>query len=96
VPDLHGALDKLADALGENPWARRCPVGLANAVTVVEEDGRAGVVDQAHAAVRLGIEADPWSLLALTGGRPADLFGELEEDSFHPTTVAVGGHLVSL
>jgi hypothetical protein len=96
VPDLHDALDKLADALAENPWARRCPVGLANVVTVVEEDGRAWVVDEAHAAVRLGGEADPWSLLALTGGRPADLFGELEEDSFHPTTVAVGGHLVSL
>jgi SWIM zinc finger len=96
VPDLHGALDKLADALAQNPWARRCPVGLANAVTVMEQDGRAWVVDTNHAAVRLGVDADPWSLLALTGGQPADLFGELEEDSFHPTTVAVGGHLVSL
>ena len=38
----------------------------------------------------------PWSLLALTGGHPADVFGELEGGRFRPLSVAVDGRLVAL
>jgi hypothetical protein len=94
--DLRAALDQLSDAVADNPWAMRFPVLLAEAVAVMDADGRAWIVDAAHEAVPLAADADPWPLLAVTAGRPAHLFGELEDDAFHPATVAVDGALVSL
>ena len=38
----------------------------------------------------------PWPLLALTGGHPADVFGELEGGRFRPLSIAVEGRLVAL
>jgi hypothetical protein len=65
-------------------------------VAVTDPDGRSWIVDAAHDAVPLAADANPWPLLAVTGGRPAQLFGELEDDAFHPATVAIDGALVSL
>jgi len=76
---------------GENPWARRVPVVLAD-VRV----GTDRVVDAEGARVSLTEDAPVWPLLALTGGRPSQLFGELEESRLRPLTVVVDGEAVGL
>jgi hypothetical protein len=46
--------------------------------------------------VSLTEDAPVWPLLALTGGRPSQLFGELEESRLRPLTVVVDGEAVGL
>ncbi len=48
------------------------------------------------ASVSLTDDADVWSLLALTGGRPARVFGELEESRLRPLTVVLADEVVGL
>lgn len=88
---LEQARSLAAAAWGLNPWARRCPV--------VVDDARIGlerVVDAEGASVALADDADVWSLLAVTGGRPTQLFGELEESRLRPLTVVVDGEVMGL
>jgi hypothetical protein len=80
-----------AQAWGQNPWARRVPVVLAD-VRV----GADRVVDAQGASVALTEDAPVWSLLALTGGRPSRVFGELEEARLRPLTVVVDDEVVGL
>ena len=88
---LEHARSAAAAAWGQNPWARRVPVVLADVSVGVDR-----VVDAEGASVPLTDDADVWSLLALTGGRPAQVFGELEESRLRPLTVVVGGEVVGL
>ncbi|MFC7597718.1 SWIM zinc finger domain-containing protein [Terrabacter sp. GCM10028922] len=88
---LESARSVAARAWGLNPWARRVPVVL--------DDVRVGldrVVDAEGASVALAEDADVWSLLALTGGGPTQVFGELEESRLRPLTVVVDGEVVGL
>jgi hypothetical protein len=90
-----GALDDRAARLGAGPWLDRVPVTLGGATLVA---GAPPSVRDA-AGDRLDLVDDgvaPWSLLALTGGHPADVFGELEGGRFRPLSVAVDGRLVAL
>lgn len=89
------ALDRSAAWVAANPWLVRTPVAL-RAMTAVVHEGRAWVADPDGLALPLAADADPWRLLAVTGGRPADLYGELEDGRLHPTTVAVDGALEDL
>jgi hypothetical protein len=86
--DLAQAQERLADALAHNPWTARVPVLLHDVRLHVDRplpDGAAGTTDAVHLVDRSGRrravspDVDPWPLLALTGGAPADLFGELED-----------------
>ena len=74
--------DALADArgrLGREPVGSRVPTVLADTALLPLPDGvRTQVVDATGAAVPLLADAVPWGALALTGGRPTMLFGELE------------------
>jgi hypothetical protein len=88
---LEAARSAAAQVWGLNPWARRVPV--------VVDDVRVGldrVVDADGASVVLAEDADVWSLLALTGGGPTRVFGELEETRLRPLTVVVDGEVVGL
>jgi hypothetical protein len=88
---LEDARSAAAQAWGLNPWARRVPVVLADVRVGVDR-----VVDLDGASVSLTDDADVWSLLALTGGRPAGLFGELEESRLRPLTVVLDDEVVGL
>jgi hypothetical protein len=88
---LEHAQAAAAQAWGQNPWARRVPVVLAD-VRV----GADRVVDAEGARVALTDDAPVWSLLALTGGRPSRVFGELEEARLRPLTVVVDDEVVGL
>ena len=92
--DIDAALARRAAMLGVRPWSDRVPVVLAD-VTVAA--GEPGHVRDAHGA-RLDLVADAplWQLLALTGGRPADLFGEVEGGLFRPLSLVHDDGLVAV
>ena len=55
------------------------------------------LVDAAGDALPLiGSEVDRWQLLALTGGHPWPVFGELSSQGLRPTSVVIDGTLVTL
>ena len=56
----------------------------------------AAVVDEAGDALRLTEDSPVWSLLALTGGHPTDVFAELEGRRARPLSAVVQGELVAL
>ncbi len=88
---LEDARSAAARTWGLNPWARRVPVVLADVRVGVDR-----VVDAEGARVSLTEDADVWTLLALTGGRPARVFGELEESRLRPLTVVLDDEVVGL
>ena len=88
---LESARSVAARAWGLNPWARRVPVVLDDVWVGLDR-----VVDAEGASVHLAEDADVWSLLALTGGGPTQVFGELEESRLRPLTVVVDGEVVGL
>ncbi len=104
---IDGAFARAAAAWAQNPWARRVPVVLADAqigLEATEQTGppgvRAGgggvVVDAEGHRLALTDDADVWVLLALTGGHPSPIFGELEGDRLRPLSVMAEGELVAL
>jgi SWIM zinc finger len=94
---LDDALADLAAAWAENPWVSRVPVVLAEAALLPLANGpRTQVVDAAGASVPLLADALPWLALALTGGRPMALVGELERTGFRVLSVRDGGELVAV
>ena len=89
------ALAGRAERLAAGPWLDRVPVTLAG-VTVVTGDPPS-VRDAAGDGLDLVDDGvPPWPLLALTGGHPADVFGELQGGRFRPLSIAVDGRLVAL
>lgn len=91
---LEGALEQAATYLAGNPWHHRVPVILGQVAAVA---GTTPVVVDA-AAHSLVVAAEPalWSLLALSGGAPVDLFAEWYGDRLHLSSAVVDGALVAL
>jgi hypothetical protein len=78
---LDQALDCLAAAWADNPWTARVPVVLGETVLSATQ------VRDATTTLPLLPAADPWTLAALTGGRPVTVYGELEAGGFRPLAV---------
>jgi hypothetical protein len=94
---LDDALAGLAAAWAENPWGSRVPVVLAGAALLPLADGlRTQVVDAVGASVPLLADTVPWLALAVTGGRPMALVGELERTGFRVLSVQAAGGLVAV
>jgi hypothetical protein len=91
---VDGALDRMSMWLAGNPWIDRTPCALEGRISAAGE--RAWFVDRQGGALPISGDSDVWKLLALTGGEPTALFGELEDGQLHPTTVAIGGQLVGV
>lgn len=86
------ALDSESAAVALSPWRERHPV-LLNGVRVLP-------VDQGWLQDRSGhglpmVDAHLDFLLALTGGHPVTIFGELEEGRVRPLSVVVGDAVVA-
>ncbi|HEX6468466.1 MAG TPA: SWIM zinc finger family protein [Streptosporangiaceae bacterium] len=71
---IDGLLDEYAAALGRDPWLDRWPAVLAG-VRPARRGDRWYVTDAGGAALPLAT-ADPWRLLAASGGRPMTVAGE--------------------
>jgi hypothetical protein len=99
LPDggsLEDALGDLAQAWAENPWGTRVLAFLAGSALLPLTDApRSQVVDATGAAVPLLAESAPWGALALTGGRPTLLVGELEPGGFRVLSVRTDDRLVA-
>ena len=87
------AFGTVAAWLAGNPWSDRLPMTLAS-VTML--DAPATLVDAEGSGIPLSLRFEPWTLLALTGGRPADVFGEWERGALHPLSVLVDGRIEDL
>ena len=92
---ISAALDRVATWVAANPWLHSVPVALQQVTPVLDGAGTV-VVDGEGAALPVAAGADVWSLLALSGGAPVDLFGEWSDDHLHPCSVVVDGRLVAL
>lgn len=94
---LDGAQARASVAAAANPWSRRVPVVLRDVRVEAGTTGSGGAVVDADGGVRdLTADSALWLLLALTGGHPTSVFGELEGERVRPLTVAVGDGLVAL
>jgi hypothetical protein len=80
--------------LAAGPWLDRVPAVLSG-VAVTAGD-RPHVRDAAGDRLDLVDDAPLWLLLALTGGHPVDVFGELEAGRFRPLSLGVDDGLVAL
>jgi len=101
--DLAGARAALAALRAGNPWADRAPVVVRVAASAPEADEPPVVVDDAgHQVPLLSDPGTWWRLLALTGGHPVTVFGEIQDDGLRVLTVLVvdeaevDGELVAL
>ncbi len=73
-----GALDFYASALAENPWTDPFPVHLSGATLGLREGLPLAIDAEGQALpVRLS-DASRWGLLARTGNRPTEFFGEFD------------------
>jgi hypothetical protein len=84
-----------AGRLAATPWSDRVPAVLGQ--VVVTAGDRPSVSDEAGRRLDL-VDDDTslWPLLAVTGGRPVDVFGELAGGRFRPLTAQVDERLVAL
>ena len=83
-----------AASLGDAPWRQRHPAPLAG-VRVVGEGGQWHVSDSSG-SLPIIAGAPVWTLLALSGGDPVDVFGELESGAFRPLAVWLDDRVVGL
>lgn len=86
------ALQAESAAVALSPWRERHPV-LLGGVRVCP-GGHGWLRDGSGDALAL-VDAPLDSLLALTGGHPMDLFGELEEGRVRPLSAVVNGAVVT-
>lgn len=94
--DVAGVESELAAALAENPWIERWPV-IVGPVTIEAAEDRWMLQDACGR--RLPVMRSfrhGWSLAALAGGDPVNLFGEWDGFEFDPITVHCGAMLFSL
>ncbi|MEZ4379829.1 MAG: SWIM zinc finger family protein [Nannocystaceae bacterium] len=82
-------LDEVSRAVARQPWLERFGAVLRDVSAVQGADGRLRLVDAAgdHVAVT---SADPYLLLAISGGEAIDVAGEWDGDAFYPFLTADG------
>ncbi|MCB0594009.1 MAG: hypothetical protein H6557_16825 [Lewinellaceae bacterium] len=85
-----------ARALAANPWLQIFPCLLAE-VFPAQEDGQLWLVDSAGKKISLSSESPArWNLLAVSGGRPVQAFGEWDGKALSPLAVVAEGRVVPL
>jgi hypothetical protein len=90
---LDAALAARAELLARSPWLDRFPLAVREVVPVPG----AALVDADGAALPLAPGFDAaWELVALSGGRPLAVFGELDGDRLTPLSALADGRLVAL
>lgn len=90
------AVDAWSSTLSRHPWLERFPFTLAQ-VTPQHRGGRWLLADGESRAIPL----DPrfrqlWAMIALSGGRPMEIFGEWDGDSLLPLSGVADGRFVEL
>ncbi|MCB9737385.1 MAG: SWIM zinc finger family protein [Deltaproteobacteria bacterium] len=90
--------EQAARALAAVPWTEVVGVSVAGAVATVDDDGGGLLVDPATGdRLALAPSVDPWPLVALSGGHPLVVSGELAGDRLLPLGAFADGvyHVLS-
>lgn len=88
-PDLHTASAAYAAALASDPWLAAFPLAVQN-VTPLRAGEDWAVQDLAGRQLPLAARfSRGWELLALSGGRPLDLFGEWDGERLLPLSAGL-------
>lgn len=94
--DIAAALSAAARALAGNPWTTLEP-WLLRSVVPVQVGGQWLLRDAAGQGVPLALKfGGLWTLVALTGGRPVEVFGEWDGEAFEPLSAWAEGEFVPL
>ena len=89
------ALDAVAALAAEAPWQDRFPCTVSGVRLVDADVDTPRVIDRSNRALPV-LGLDPWATLAVTGGRPVTMFGEIVREAFRPLTVATDGQLLAV
>jgi hypothetical protein len=89
VEDFDQARQRFAALLGSDPWATRLPALVAVApVPPPRPGGRWRLRDRHGSCVDLvGLDGDPWPVLARSAGEPVELVGEWSEVGLRPLSL---------
>ena len=88
---IRTARDSLIRGWSENPWLERIPATITGALRLT--DDQTGCL-QDESGDRVLLHSDPINLLALSGGHPITVFGELDHDRFRALSAELDGELV--
>lgn len=91
LAEVHAAA---AEALGRTPWRDLRPAPLAGVRLV--HDGAQWRVSDATGSLPVAEGAAVWPLLAVSGGEPVDVFGEVESGVFRPLAVWLDDQVMPL
>ena len=81
--------------LAANPWAGPIPATIGDLALVSTDEGL-HVQDNYRNMLRLDPLFEPWMMVALTGMRKCDVFGEWHEDGFYPLAVSLDGGVLTV
>jgi len=92
--DFAEVVRRFAGLLARDPWASRMPALVAAAPAAPERPaGPWRLRDAAgHCVDLLGLQGDPWPLLARAGGEPVAIFGEWTREGLRPLSVLPDRH----
>ena len=91
LAEVHAAA---AAGLGCAPWRDRQPAPLADVRLV--RDGDQWRVSDATGSLPMADGSSVWTLLAVSGGAPVDVFGEVEAGAFRPLAVWLDDRVLGL
>lgn len=87
-----------ANAVAENPWLRSFPCVLSNVIPMIENN-KLMVADKNAQLIEIQSDKENvmgWKLIALSGGKSMDIFGEWTSESLIPLSACVEGKFVNL
>lgn len=94
--DMESFLHAYAAALAVQPWLPHFAGAILHIRMQVEKNGQFSATDIHGKSLPLSAsEQTGWSLLALSGGHPIDLFGEWNGTKFKPLSAVYGNRLIS-
>ena len=92
--DIASALTAVSSHLAAAPWRDRFPATLGDVSIAAGQDPI--VVDAAGDALPTAPGTDLAALLALTGGAPCSVFGEIEAGRFRILSLVIDGEVTAL
>ena len=75
-------------------WHDRFPCAVAD-VRLIDVEDQPTVIDAENQAMAI-VDVDSLPLLAITGGQPATMFGEITAGRFRPFSVVADGRLTAV
>lgn len=93
---LSAAFDAYSQALAKNPWLERYPMSLQKMLPVMHNNAWT-LVDEDNAGLPVNLKSlTGWQLMALSLGRPIDIFGEWDGSTLAPLAVSANDSYVRL